>query len=661
MYLKKIHLTNIGPYRGMHTIDLSTSSSKNTVLIGGENGAGKTTLLNSIKMGLFGSFAFGYKTENKEYLKKVDSLLNYSAKMNNENNFRLKIDFEVIDDLTKKEYSLYRSWRYQNENVKESLDVLQDGKFLNDYEREVFQSKLKEIMPPHLLDLCLFDGEEISRIINNNLLSSYIEKLTNVLFNLDLFEVMEKDLDQYSQQSARIASLNDQEKELINLKETKSSYQNNIMEFQKKIDDLSLQRQTVEEDYERIKSDFEIHGGLVRDQRESINQSIVGLENDRKQNQELLKNFVASTLPFYLAKDLVKETREQLINEEKFQLFSSLDEKLTSDKIKSILKQLELTPNENLENVLRQEVLSTVNPSESTGLIHGASFSEGNQVENIFQEVQTNKLDSYISVIDENKAKLKEIQELRGKLKINDSSSEFSGMVSDMEKYNSQLHSINQEIEASQNALVELQTQLDKVNSSIETIEFKFRDQEKSRNSFVESQKIISLSQKFRKLQLQKKLQEVQMEALRMLNKLMRKRNYIASIKIDSSTFEVSLYDQNNEAMEKSTLSAGEKEILLLSIIWAIFKCSGRNVPFIFDTLLGRLDRSHKQSILTHYIPNCGRQAIVLSTDSEIDESTYNLLHNYTAKEYTLDFDVNNKETTILNDYFSFKGMEVNQ
>ena len=66
-------------------------------------------------------------------------------------------------------------------------------------------------------------------------------------------------------------------------------------------------------------------------------------------------------------------------------------------------------------------------------------------------------------------------------------------------------------------------------------IELKFKDQEKSRNSFVESQKIISLSQKFREVQLQKKLQEVQMEALRMLNKLMRKRNYIASIKIDSS------------------------------------------------------------------------------------------------------------------------------
>jgi DNA sulfur modification protein DndD len=661
MYLKKIQLTNIGPYRGMHSIDLTTSSNQNTILIGGENGAGKTTLLNSIKMGLFGAFSYGYKTENKEYLKKVDSLLNYAAKMNSENNFRLRLDFEMVDDLSRKEYSLYRGWKYQNNNIKETLDVLQDGKHLNDYEKEVFQSKLKEIMPPHLLDLCLFDGEEISRIINNNLLSSYIDKLTNVLFNLELFEVMEKDLDQYSQQNASVSSLDEQEKELVRLREKRNEYHHTLKNYEQKSEDLSIQKQTIEEEYTRIKSDFEVHGGLVRDERENINQQITKLENDRKQNQDQIKQFVAGSLPFFLAKDMVKNTREQLLNEEKFQLFSSLDEKLTSDKIKNILSKIDVQSNETFEEVLRQEILSTVKPGVDTGIIHGASFSEGNQVENIYQEVQNNTLDSYLDQIEENKTKLKEIQGLRGKLKINDSSSEFSDMVSEMEKYSNQLHSISQEIEANHHSINEIRDQLNKVNSSIETIELKFRDQEKSKNSFVESQKIIMLSQKFRKIQLQKKLQEVQMEALRMLNKLMRKKNYIASIKIDSVTFEVSLYDQNNENMSKSTLSAGEKEILLLSIIWAIFKCSGRNVPFIFDTLLGRLDRSHKQSILTHYIPNCGRQAIILSTDSEIDESTYQLLHNYTAKEYTLDFDVNKKETNILNDYFTFKELEVKQ
>ncbi|MCM2603454.1 DNA sulfur modification protein DndD [Rossellomorea marisflavi] len=661
MYLKKIHLTNIGPYRGMHTIDLSTSPEKNTVLIGGENGAGKTTLLNSIKMGLFGSFGFGYKTENKEYLKKVDSILNYSAKVNGENNFRLRLDFDLIDDLTKKEYSLYRAWKYQNKSVKETLDVLQDGKYLNDYEKEVFQSKLKEIMPPHLLDLCLFDGEEISRIINNNLLSSYIEKLTNVLFNLDLFEVMEKDLDIYSQQKENISSLNTQEKELISLREVKNNHVSTISSLNEQIERLSQSKNEVEEEYSRIKNDFEIHGGLIRDEREEIHSSINELENERKQNQERIKHFVSSMLPFFLARDLVMDTREQLINEEKFQLYSSLDEKLTQDKIRNILQQLSISSNnQDAEEILKNEILSTVKPSDETGLIHGASFSEGNQVENIFQEVSTQRLDLHITTIEENKTKLKEIQNLKSKLKLNDSSSEFSVMVSDMEKYNHQLNQLSQQIDAIEVKLHEEQVQLSKINNQIESIEHKFKDQEKSRNSFVESQKIISLSQKFRRIQLQKKLQEVQMEALRMLNKLMRKRNYIASIKIDPSSFEVYLFDQQNEAMEKSTLSAGEKEILLLSIIWAIFKCSGRNVPFIFDTLLGRLDRTHKQSILTHYIPNCGRQAIVLSTDSEIDEGTYSLLHEYTAKEYTLSFDVNKKETSILDNYFSFKGQEVN-
>ncbi len=661
MYLKKIQLTNIGPYRGIHSIDLTTSADKNTILIGGENGAGKTTLLNSIKMGLFGAFAYGYKRENKEYQKKVDSLLNYTAKVNGENNFRLRLDFEMVDDLSKKQYSLYRGWKYQNTNIKETLDVLQDGKHLNDYEKEVFQSKLKEIMPPHLLDLCLFDGEEISRIINNNLLSSYIDKLTNVLFNLELFEVMEKDLDQYSLQNENMSSLNEQEKELVSLRDSRTQLQSELNSSETRLEELLSQKQTIEEEYSQIKSDFEIHGGLVRDEREQINNQITNIENERKQNQDQIKQFVSSSLPFFLAKDLVEQTREQLLNEEKFQLFSSLEEKLTSNKIQDILTKIEVLPKESIEEILKQEILSTVKPDEDTGIIHGASFSEANQVENIYQELQNNKMDAYLDTIEANRAKLKEIQGLRDKLRINDSSSEFSEMVSDMEKFSNQLHSITNEIETSMNYLAELREQLNKTNAAIESIEHKFRDQEKSKNSFIESQKIIMLSQKFRKVQLQKKLQEVQMEALRMLNKLMRKRNYIASIRIDSATFEVSLYDQHNEAMDKSTLSAGEKEILLLSIIWAIFKCSGRNVPFIFDTLLGRLDRSHKQSILTHYIPNCGRQAIILSTDSEIDETTYQLLHDYTAKEYTLNFDVNKKETSILSDYFTFKGLEVNQ
>ena len=70
----------------------------------------------------------------------------------------------------------------------------------------------------------------------------------------------------------------------------------------------------------------------------------------------------------------------------------------------------------------------------------------------------------------------------------------------------------------------------------------------------------MKLSTEFQMLQHQKKLQQVQIEATKMLNKLMRKHQYISSLRIDSSTFEVTLYDNNRDHVAKETLSAGEKK-----------------------------------------------------------------------------------------------------
>ena len=93
MYLKNIALVNIGAYKDYNFFNLETEQNKNVLLIGGENGAGKTTLLNAIKLGLFGSYGFGYKTDNPEYYKHVESILNNNAKRLVDSDFSITIQF----------------------------------------------------------------------------------------------------------------------------------------------------------------------------------------------------------------------------------------------------------------------------------------------------------------------------------------------------------------------------------------------------------------------------------------------------------------------------------------------------------------------------------------------------------------------------------------
>ena len=69
--------------------------------------------------------------------------------------------------------------------------------------------------------------------------------------------------------------------------------------------------------------------------------------------------------------------------------------------------------------------------------------------------------------------------------------------------------------------------------------------------------------------------------------------------------------------MPKERLSAGEKQLMVVSLLWALAICSRRKLPVIIDTPLSRLDSKHRMALLQTYVPNASDQTNVLSTDSE--------------------------------------------
>ena len=110
--------------------------------------------------------------------------------------------------------------------------------------------------------------------------------------------------------------------------------------------------------------------------------------------------------------------------------------------------------------------------------------------------------------------------------------------------------------------------------------------------------------------------------------------------------------DENGEEVLKDSLSAGEKQLMIIAILWALALCSQKKLPVIIDTPLSRLDSQHRTSVITTYFPNASEQIIILSTDTEIDRSYYDMIQDSIGDEFTLVYNEETKSTSIKKGYF---------
>lgn len=97
----------------------------------------------------------------------------------------------------------------------------------------------------------------------------------------------------------------------------------------------------------------------------------------------------------------------------------------------------------------------------------------------------------------------------------------------------------------------------------------------------------------------------------------------IKDLTIDDKTYEVRISDRYGHEIKKSGLSAGEKEVFAISLLWGLAQTSQLKLPIIIDTPLSRLDSTHRDNIVNNYFPNAGEQVVILSTDTEIDTNYY--------------------------------------
>ena len=148
------------------------------------------------------------------------------------------------------------------------------------------------------------------------------------------------------------------------------------------------------------------------------------------------------------------------------------------------------------------------------------------------------------------------------------------------------------------------------------------------------------------------KAQELTKSVASRFTQLWRKDQAISRVEIDPETFRVTLIDEYDRPISKKELSAGEKQVYAIAMLWALAEVSGRPLPIVIDTPLGRLDSQHRLHLVEHYFPSASHQVIILSTDTEIDENHFNEMRSSVSHSLNICYDQKEGRTHVEKGYF---------
>ncbi len=174
-----------------------------------------------------------------------------------------------------------------------------------------------------------------------------------------------------------------------------------------------------------------------------------------------------------------------------------------------------------------------------------------------------------------------------------------------------------------------------------------------------EVQRVITYSEKARETLerfggalLKRHISRLEVAVKQSFNELMRKNGLVQGLRIDTDKFTLSLSDPEGEPIDPIRLSAGERQLLAVSLLWGLVKVAGNRLPSVIDTPLGRLDSRHREHLVERYFPNASHQVLLLSTDEEIDEHLLGRLKKSIAHTYTLVHDDTTFTTTVKAGYW---------
>ena len=654
MILDKLSLHNFAIYKGEQEFDLNpVSKTKPIILIGAMNGSGKTTFLQSIDFLLYGKNSNTFKSQNLSYEGYLEKNIHKDHK---DEGASISLNFRKQTRGKEENFKVVRMWKKNGEKIKENLFVYVNDN-LDDLITKDWDNFIEQILPAKVAQLFFFDGEKIEQLADLDQSKEVLRKAIDSLLGLEIVTRLNLDLDEFAKKSA-VLSKDDKDLKTINELEDQVNLINQDI---KKLEDKKIKLEDISTkikfEISSLDQELERSGLSFFEKKKEIE---IALENKNKENEELkshLINIAGEEGPLLIVKKEIKEIEEKLLNN-----INQNKKDLASEEKNNLIKDIKLFVEkdcndnnfrEKLFNFLLSKQTKTFSINEDFSKINGLNFENLKEIQNKILPDLDKKINFNLNQLKEN---IIDIERLEIEFKKIPAEDKIKPIINKQE-------SLKIEVIQILGAIKQINEQIEQKNSEKRPKEFQLKKlyqiQSDKKTELLDSERFVVFSEKtqiimdeFKKRVLEHHILKLENFIKECFNFLIRKKEFLEKVKIDINNFELLLFDKKNRNIETSTLSAGERQLLAVAILWALAKASNKLSPTIIDTPLGRLDSKHRLNLVEKYFPNASHQVILLSTDEEINKNYLNIMKDSVSKSYLINFDPKLNGSVVEKGYF---------
>lgn len=656
MILDSIRLENFGAYGGIQQAELTPVPGKPIILFGGMNGGGKTTMLDAVQLAFYGTRARISNRGKQSYKDYLRDSIHRGADLSEGASITLR--FHRMIDGESRDFELCRSWRVGVKGIEETVKVRRDGlpdEMFTDHWDEVIDAYL----PSSIAHLFFFDGEQIMELAEGGHAAEILGTAIHSLLGLDLVERLQTDLKVFERRK-RAEHLDDEAtKQLSQVRLELEQVDREQEQVGQEEGQLVNEAGRLAKEMLAKQESFRAEGGELFEQRASFEAQLGKLKAERSGTELSFRELAAGSLPLLLVKAQLAEAERQIRHESAVRHAQVLLGALSA-RDKQILTSiaadgLTVSALQTVERALADDRAKRGGLAEETLLLDAPDNLAPN-IEHlrgvVLPGAETLARDyiSQLSTLDERIARIEsDLDRIPAAERIAIIS---NALTAARESHARKLDALNV-VRGRKQALAKQRADVEARLHRVGAQRFDERLATDDRDRMLKhSTKVRTTLDTFRTNVVKSHTANIENLMLESFQSLLRKVGLITGLNINPNTFEATLLGRDGHPLPFERLSAGERQLLATSLLWGLARASGRPVPTMIDTPLGRLDSTHRQHLVNRYFPNASHQVILLSTDEEIVGDYLTGLEPYISRKYLLQHNEKSGQTNIESGYF---------